>query len=57
MKPNHKENATNPDSLAFNPEFLSDNLLLKMAADSPSSMTQSVVLGISLKVFFSTDTG
>lgn len=51
MKPNYKEIATISDILTFNPEFLSNNLLLKMKTDSTLSTTQSVALGINF-IFF-----
>ena len=54
-KPNYKENATNPDILTFNPELLSNSLLLKMKTDSTLSTTPSVALGINL-IFFSLQT-
>lgn len=51
-KPKYKENATNPDILTFNPELLSNSLLLKMKTDSTLSTTPSVALGINLIFFF-----
>lgn len=51
MKPNYKENATNPDILTFNPELLSNSLLLQMKTDSTLNTTPSVALGINL-IFF-----
>lgn len=50
-KAHYKENATNPDILTFNPELLSNSLLLKMKTDSTLSTTPSVALGINL-IFF-----